>query len=830
MKKTKKNVFFEKKIKLPKTSQNSIPFIEAYDNGLFLVGEDKYTLIFSFENIDYALLRDVEKQDIYEKYSKLMNSLPSDINYQEFIMNSKINSEMLEQALIPKERKHGAVFDDYCSIQKGVIKNAEQASAEKIMLIAMSYTPQSNIDNVNVLFKYYREIQVFFENLKIKTRQLMPEEVFKVLHEFYNPYENNEFLLPNNLWKKGSSIKDYIAPSHFTYKNKHAEVGMNFTRVLFLKQYDREINDEFIKDIIDNNLKVTLSKHLKRVEKSVAIDKVKKEIFDIQTQIQKRKHNNKKDGTDFIPFRHLEKLRELEELQNHLSTSNMELFEVSVFVSVSAKTESELDETTQFIINKARKHQVKLDVLVRQQEKAIHTVLPFGNNKFDSKFGNELTTYLLTDATAVLVPFSYCSYFNMQGISYGTNLLTSSTVVLDRTEEMNSNSFILGTSGSGKSMFIKSEIADVLFKYPNDEIIVIDPENEYSKLAQGMDGEVIKIAANSNTSFNFFDIDLTYSEGAMNAIGLKAEFILTIVETAKGSKLTAEERSIVDRCVHKAYSKYEKTLNDEDLPNLKIFHEILLSSPEKEASQIALILEIYAKGSLQCFAGNTNIELSKKLLIFDIFDMGEQLRAVGLQVILEFLWQRVIANKKKGIRTWLWVDEFSIMFNDGPGRDTFKSGEFFSQVFKRIRKHGGVATGATQNIKEVLDSKQAASMLANSEFLILLQQKASELNAITSLFELSPSQELFLKTGERGTGLIICGQKIIPFSKKIPKGIFYDLITTKFNDEKSEQKKEKIIFNLPVNIIEDIKHYSKLKELTEEELLELAIKSIRTGV
>lgn len=782
-KKVKNSSLFSGGMQIPKTAQDTIPFMEVYENGLFLVKEDRYTLIFSFENLDYSLLRESEQMDTYEDYQKLLNALPTDIQYQEFIMNSSINANKLRKAMIPKERSYGELYDDYCNIMEQNIKKSEQACAKKIMLIALSYKPQTKVDNVNVLFKYYRELQTYFDHLGVEVHQLMPEEVFKVLHEYYHPFDDIEFLLPSNLYSRGGRLKDYIAPSVFAFKGKEIEVGSSLTRIMYVHRYDRELDDTFLSELLDNNFKNTVSKHIIRVDKGDALEKVRQEIFNVQGQIQKRMEDNHKKGGNFVPFRLTDKLKELEELQERLAGSNIELFEVSIFISLSAETKEELEELTKHIKTKASKHQVTINYLTRQQEKGMNSILPFAVNHL----GSSVSTYLLTDAAAILIPFSYRTYFNNSGIFYGINKVTNSAIILDRTEEMNSNGFVLGPSGSGKSVFVKLEIADVLFKYPDDEIIVIDPDNEYGALVQeeNFDGEVLKLSPNSPTKFNIFDIDLSYSEEGRDAISIKSEFIMTVVETAKGSPLSSEEKSILDRCIRSAYSEYQKSggTDKDKLPTLTTLYNLLKEQNEPEAMQLALILELYVTGSLRSFADKTNININKKFLVIDIFDMGEQLRSVGLQIILEFVWQRVIENKKRGVRTWLWCDEFSIMFNDGGSSGTSQSGKFFVKVYSRIRKHGGVATGITQNIIDVLASPEARSMLNNAEFKVLLPQKTDNLKELSRLFELSPSQEAFLKTGDKGTGLIICGKKIIPFDKKIPaKGRLYETISTNFKE------------------------------------------------
>ena len=780
----KKKSPYKKTTELPKTAQDTIPFIEAYDNGLFLVDENKYTIIFAFEDIDYILIRDSEQDDVYQKYIKLLNSLPTHVQYQEFIMNTEIDVEVLRKAIVPDEAKNRfgrELYRDYCHIMDSYVAKANQGASKKIRLIAMSFSPKSKFEDATLLLRYYRDIQTYFQAMKSDTKQLQPMEVFSILHKFYHQFDHVDFLLPKNFLSRGRRIKDYIAPSMFSFKPKEIQIGKSFTRVLFVKRYDRTLNDTFISSLLDNSEKITVSKHIVRMDKGEAAALVKKRIFDLQGRIQKRKEKNYKEGTDFIPFTYKESLAELEDLQNRLSDSNCELFKIGVFVAISADSKENLELLTQFICDKAMEHQVQLDILTLQQANALTTIMPVANNQFTSG-ESSICTYLLSDAAGILLPFSAVNHFAENGTCYGISSNSSSTslIVLDRTNEMNSNGFTLGTSGSGKSMFTKAELVDVIFKHPDDEIIVIDPENEYAPLCEAFGGELLKISPNSPTHFNVFDTDLSYSDEGANAIAMKSQFVMSICETAKGMGLTSNEKSIIDRCVKKLYKEFVASNGDKSyLPTLTDFYEILLRQNEQEAHDIATSIELYAKGSFDVFAHKTNVNISKPFLVIDIFEMGEQLRSVGMQVILEYLWQRVIENKAKGKRTWIWIDEFSYFFTDGEGKETTRSGDFFAKVYKRIRKHGGTVTGITQNITEVLESKQAQKMLGNAEFVVLLQQKKDDWNAVTKLFDLSESQAGYLKTGEKGSGLIICGQRIIPFKKPIPKdSLLYQISQT----------------------------------------------------
>ena len=780
----KKKSPYKKTTELPKTAQDTIPFIEAYDNGLFLVDENKYTIIFAFEDIDYILIRDNEQEDVYQKYIKLLNSLPTHVQYQEFIMNTEIDVEVLRKAIVPDEAKNRfgrELYRDYCHIMDSYVAKANQGASKKIRLIAMSFSPKSKFEDATLLLRYYRDIQTYFQAMKSDTKQLQPMEVFSILHKFYHQFDHVDFLLPKNFLSRGRRIKDYIAPSMFSFKPKEIQIGKSFTRVMFVKRYDRTLNDTFISSLLDNSEKITVSKHIVRMDKGEAAALVKKRIFDLQGRIQKRKEKNYKEGTDFIPFTYKESLAELEDLQNRLSDSNCELFKIGVFVAISADSKENLELLTQFICDKAMEHQVQLDILTLQQANALTTIMPVANNQFTSG-DSSICTYLLSDAAGILLPFSAVNHFAENGTCYGISSNSSSTslIVLDRTNEMNSNGFTLGTSGSGKSMFTKAELVDVIFKHPDDEIIVIDPENEYAPLCEAFGGELLKISPNSPTHFNVFDTDLSYSDEGANAIAMKSQFVMSICETAKGMGLTSNEKSIIDRCVKKLYKEFVASNGDNSyLPTLTDFYEILLRQNEQEAHDIATSIELYAKGSFDVFAHKTNVNISKPFLVIDIFEMGEQLRSVGMQVILEYLWQRVIENKAKGKRTWIWIDEFSYFFTDGEGKETTRSGDFFAKVYKRIRKHGGTVTGITQNITEVLESKQAQKMLGNAEFVVLLQQKKDDWNAVTKLFDLSESQAGYLKTGEKGSGLIICGQRIIPFKKPIPKdSLLYQISQT----------------------------------------------------
>lgn len=781
--------------KMPKTAQETVPFDEVYENGIFRKGET-YTLIFNLNNLDYKMMRDDDKDYLYLQYQGLLNALPPEISYQEFIMNTSFNISELTKTLIPPETQHDKypeIYDDFCKNQQRVINKTIDATCTKILIGAISFERKARLDDPNVLFKHFRELKDNLMKIGIKSATILtPVDALKILHEIYHPFKDEEFLLPSNYLHHDVKLKDYIVPSAFDFRSKDnragrfLSLGTSYCRILFVKRFSRTCDDEFIYDILDNTHKIVVSKHIQLIDKEEAMDMLKKQMDDLQGKLDKRREINHKRGTGFIPFALKSREKELTELQNRLSSSDCELFECGFFVYIAAETKSELEDLTVFIKNKARQHQVTLDVLVLQQEKGLNTIMPFATNHFTGDL-NDCCYYLPTYEIANFIPFSYNNYFSYSGILYGINQQTNSPIILDRTDEMNGNGFILGTSGSGKSMNTKDEISKVMMKHPNDEILVIDPDREFKPLADKFNGEVVYISPNSNTNINLFDTDISYTDDGASAITMKSDFIMTFIETAKGLPLTANEHSLADRCVKLCYREFLSSNGDKTkLPTLKEYYDVLLAQPDQEAKDLALALELYVTGSFNSFAKHTNIEYKKNFVVFDIFDIGAQLMPVGLQVLLETIWQRVIENKKRGVRTWLWCDEFHIMFVKSDDDKPLRSGAFFETIYKRIRKHGGVATGTTQNITNILESKQATTMLSNAEFVILLQQKKTDLDKIIELFNLSESQYKFLTLGKegKGMGLIICGDKIIPFDNRMPKDSkMYEICTTDFKEQ-----------------------------------------------
>lgn len=778
---------FAKNKAIPKTAQDVIPYDEIYDNGVYRK-DNTFSLMFKWQNINYKTKKENEKDITYEKYQSFLSSLPANIRYQEYIANRPFNEKDLREAMIPTD--YGNIktetLTDYQKVMENIVKDCTENSCNQIVIGAISFTPQNKLDDVNILFKYFNQIEIYASDMGSKVKLITTVESLEILHSIYHPFDNEPFLLPENYMQHDVKLKDYIAPAHFTFKSKLIEIGNSYSCVMFIKHISKSCDDELITDLLDNTYNVAVSKHLLKIDKSESLAILKRHMQDLEGRMEKRREINAKRGGQFIPYSLRSREKELTELQEKLGETNCDMYSFATYIMLSARTENELTDLISYVKQKALEHQVKVDILSgnKFQMLGLNCVLPFANPVISSD-GELLGQpfYLPTDEVANFIPFSYRNIFSKGGLYYGINKVTSSPIIIDKRENMNSNSFILGTSGSGKSMDVKSELYAAMMKYPNDEFFIIDPENEYSPLVEEFNGEIIKLSPNSKNHLNIMDTDLSYEDDGTSAVTMKSDFIMTFIESAKGRALTANEKTILDRVVNKVYSKYQLSTEKETI-TLKHLYDEILACPEQEAKDIALILELYVKGSYDIFAYPTNVSYHKKFIVYDIFELGKQLEKVGLLVILELLWQRVIENKKRGIRTWVYTDEFSIMFRDNnQGNEVFSTGDFFVKVYKRIRKHGGTAGGATQNITEVMASPQALTMLSNSDFVMLLRQQKSDLKRIVEYWDLSESQAKHLDGDEVGTGLIISGSSVIPFQNIIPADSrMYKLCTTKFTD------------------------------------------------
>ena len=460
--------------------------------------------------------------------------------------------------------------------------------------------------------------------------------------------------------------------------------------------------------------------------------------------------------------------QESKEFLDDLTTRDQRMFVCVLTMTLIADSKKELDEDTESLLATGRKHLCQLAILKYQQLDGLNTSMPFGVRKI-----NTLRT-LTTESLAVFMPFRVQEINHENGIYYGDNVISKNMIIADRRELLNGNSFILGVSGSGKSFTAKNEIVSIALRDPNADIIIIDPEREYPKLVNQMKGQVIRISATSDNHINAMDMNADYGDGA-NPVILKSEFILSLCEHLMGgNNLGPKEKSIIDRCTAKVYRVYQQGNYQGVPPTLQDFREELLRQPEEEAKQIALAIELFTDGSLNTFAKNTNVDTNSRIICYDILDLGKQLLPIGMLVVLDSILNRITANRSKGRNTYIFIDEIYLLFQHE------YSANFLFTLWKRVRKYGAYCTGITQNVDDLLQSHTARTMLANSEFIVMLNQAATDRTELAKLLSISDTQMSYITNVGVGQGLLKVGSSLVPFINEFPTNTkLYKLMTTK---------------------------------------------------
>ena len=641
---------------------------------------------------------------------------------------------------------------------------------EKYVTISVE---KKNIDEARSFFnRMENDLAANFGKLSSGVRPLDVNARLRIFHDFFRAGEEQYFSFDlKRAMQLGHDFKDYICPDSIEFKSRHFCIGDKYGRVLFLKDYASFVKDRMIAELTDLPVNLMLSIDILPVSTDEAVKEMQNRILAVETDITRwqSKQNMNNNFSASIPYELEQMRKEVKEFLDDLTTRDQRMMSTLVTIVHLADTMKQLDEDTDTILSIGRRNLCTFNVLSYQQEDGLNTVLPYGLRKIQA-----LRT-MTTESTAVLMPFKAQEILDSGGIYYGVNAISHNLIICNRKCLLNGNGFILGVSGSGKSMAAKQSFASLALG-TDDDIIVIDPEREYSALCAAMGGETIYISASSNNHINALALNRDYADGE-NPIVLKSEFVMSLCEQLMSAgKLGAREKSIIDRCTANVYRNYMRDFSGMP-PTLKEFHEDLLKQQEPAAKDIALALELFTSGSLNVFAHQTNVDMSNRILVFDILDLGKQLKTVGMLVMLDAILNRVTANRKSGRRTHIFIDEIYLFFANE------YSSNFLSESWKRFRKYGALATGITQNIEDCLRSPTARTMLANSEFLLMLNQAPTDRAELARLLNISDTQLSYITNAAAGHGLIKVGGAIVPFINEFPEDTaLYRLMTTKPDD------------------------------------------------
>ena len=761
----------KEKFVVPKGIQDVIPVKAIYDDGIFLVAKNKYTKSFKFSDINYTVASREDKELMFLDYSELLNSLDDGASTKITINNRRLNRIDFERNY--KMDYTGDELDVYREEKNNIL--LEKATGTNAIVQDKYVTVTINKKSIEEARSYFSRVSADltarFAKLGSQCHSLDIDERLRIIHDFFRVGEESSFRFDiKETRKKGHDFKDYICPDSMEFGHDYLKIGNRFGRVFFLREYASYIKDDMIAELTDLDRNLMISIDIVPVPTDVAVREAENRLLGVDTNITnwQRRQNANQNFSATIPYEMEKQQRELKEFLDDLTERDQRMFFAVITLVHTAETKKELDEDSEAILTTARKHHCQFATLKFQQLDGLNTALPFGIRNI-----NAFRT-LTTESLAVFMPFRVQDIYHENGIYYGQNIISNKMIIANRKQLLNGNSFILGVSGSGKSFIAKDEITSVMLSNPNADVIIIDPEREYSNLTLALKGEVISISATSPNHINAMDINKYYGDDK-DPIAAKSEFILSLCEQLIGGNLLgAKEKSIIDRCSRIIYQDYLSRGYSGDAPTLQDFHDELLKQDEPEASDIALAIELFTHGSLNTFAKQTNVDTNNRLICYDIHDLGKQLLLIGMLVVLDSILNRITQNRAKGRDTYIFIDEIYLLLQHE------YSANFLFSFWKRIRKYGAYGTGITQNVNDLLQSHTASTMLANSEFIIMLNQASTDRQQLAELLNISDQQMSDVINVEAGHGLIKIGNSLVPFVNKFPKNTkLYKLMSTK---------------------------------------------------
>lgn len=764
----------KEKLKVPRSVQDMIPVRTVYPDGIFEVAQGKYSRSYRFDDINYAVASGPDKESMFLKYSEILNSLDSGAVSKITVNNRRMDRrEIARDILLPSRNDR---LDEYRKEYNRILleKALSTTSMVQDKYLTISVFKNSIEDARTYFARVGAELQMHFSKLGSRLTELDAEERLKILFDFYRIGEESSFSFDmEDYAKKGHSFKDYISPDSIEVSDDFFMMGEKYGRVMFLKDYAAYLKDDIVTKLTDISRNLMLSIDIIPIPTDEAVREVENRMLGVETNAAnwQRRQNANNNFTAMLPYDMELQRKETKEFLEDLTTRDQKMMFALVTIVHMADTKKQLDEDTEAIKTAARERMCQLATLKWQQMDGLNTALPIGVRKID------VARTLTTESLAVLMPFRVQEISHKHGIYYGQNAISKNMIVADRQQLMNGNSFIVGVSGSGKSFAGKNEIVNLMLADDCD-VILLDPEREYSSLVRAMGGEVIHISATSPNHINAMDLNKEYGDGA-NPVILKSEFVLSLCEQLIGSQnLGAKQKSIIDRCTAGIYREYQSRGYEGIPPTLQDFHRELLSQNESEAKEIALAIELFTDGSLNTFAKHTNVDTNNRLICYDILDLGKQLMPIGMLVVLDSILNRITRNRAQGRKTFVFIDEIYLLFQHE------YSANFLFTLWKRVRKYGAYCTGITQNVEDLLQSHTARTMLANSEFLIMLNQAPTDRMELAKLINISSEQMDFIRDVNPGCGLIKVGSALVPFENKFPRNTkLYRLMSTKPNEE-----------------------------------------------
>ena len=752
--------------KVPRKVQDVIPIRRIWPDGIFLVG-NKFVKSWKFTDINYLVASREDKERMFLTYSELLNSLDSGATTKITVNNHRLKRSDFEDSILMPLKADG--LDEYREeYNKMLLDKSVDANGilqEKYVTVTVA---KKNIEEARAYFaRVGADLVQHFAALGSRCTELTALERLRILHDFYRSGEENAFPfdLKDNM-RKGHCFRDYICSDSIEKHADYLKLGERCARVLYLKDYASYIKDSMVAELTDLNRNMMLSIDVIPIPTDEAVREVENRLLGVETNIAnwQRRQNSNNNFSAVVPYDMELQRKESKEFLDDLTTRDQRMMFAVITMVITADSKEQLDADTETILSTARKHMCQMAVLKYQQLDGLNTVLPIGSRKI-----NAFRT-LTTESLAVFIPFKVQEIRDPGGIYFGENAISHNLILCNKENLLNQSAFVLGVPGSGKSFSVKELIAFLILN-TDDDILICDPEGEYAPLVEAMGnlGSVIRVSAGGKDRLNAMYMVDGYGEN--NPIVVKSEFVMSLIEQIDKKGVGPQHKSIIDRCIA---AVYRNAAEAGTTPTLCTLREMLLEQPEPEAKQIALSLELYTTGSLDIFGHQSNVDLDKRVVVFDIHGLGAQLKPTGLLVITDTMLNRVTLNWKKGKRTHVFIDEFHVVFENE------FSAQFFNSAWRQFRKRTAYPTAITQNVEYLLDSVQASTMLSNSEFIVMLNQAASDRDQLAKLLSISNEQMSYITNADPGCGLIKYGGSLVPFVNRFPKDTkLYQLMTTK---------------------------------------------------
>jgi len=767
-----------------KSAQDSIPYERMWPDGICRVSECHYTKTIQFQDINYQLSQNEDKSAIFDGWCDFLNYFDSSISFQLSFLNLAASKETFASAIsIPPQ---GDDFDSIRAEYTQMLQN-QLAKGNNGLIKTKYLTFGIDADNIRSakprLERIETDILNNFKRLGVSAEVLDGMARLAQLHGIFHMDEQVPFCFSWDwLAPSGLSTKDFIAPTSFEFRTgKQFRMGKKYGTVSFLQILAPELNDRMLADFLDMESSLIVNLHIQSVDQVKAIKTVKRKITDLdRSKIEEQKKAVRAGyDMDIIPSDLATYGAEAKKLLQDLQSRNERMFLVTFLVLNTADNPRQLGNNIFQASSIAQKYNCQLTRLDFQQEEGLMSSLPLGLNQIEIQRG------LTTSSTAIFVPFTTQELFQngKEALYYGINALSNNLIMVDRKLLKNPNGLILGTPGSGKSFSAKREIANC-FLLTNDDIIICDPEAEYAPLVERLHGQVIKISPTSGDYINPMDLNLDYSDDE-SPLSLKSDFILSLCELIVGGKegLQPVQKTIIDRCVRMVYQDYLNDPCPENMPVLGDLYNLLRSQEEKEAQYIATALEIYVTGSLNVFNHKTNVNIQNRIVCYDIKELGKQLKKIGMLIVQDQVWNRVTINRAAHKSTRYYIDEMHLLLKEE------QTAAYTVEIWKRFRKWGGIPTGITQNVKDLLSSREVENIFENSDFVYMLNQAGGDRQILAKQLGISPHQLSYVTHSSEGEGLLFYGSTILPFVDHFPKDTeLYRIMTTKPQELKKEDE------------------------------------------